>query len=527
MERKAWTSGLVLAALIGLLMIGPLGGSQATAATEEEIEAAIDIGVFWLADQQNADGSWGGYEEAAHTGLALVELQEYAYELGKENPEIESPFDPDYLYSDNVIAGWDYLLQHVYEEGGGVYFGSGWSRTYSTGICLMALAATGTPDRPGVDLDGDANPETFQEIAQEAVDWLAFAQVGSGAYEGGWGYEASEGWADNSNSGYAVLGLAYGEDFGCTVPDEVKTKLDKWIDFIQGDDGGSGYSWPNDWTNVLKTGNLIFQMTFVGDDPGVQRFQDALDYIELHWRDQNQDPGWGYNGPSHRQAMYCLMKGFEYSGIDLIDTDGDGERDDDWFNQDPPASPAQDFASVLVAHQQLDGAWPWDYWGDEILSTTWALLTLEKVAPPPPVIEVPIDVKPQSWPNPLNVNSRGMLPVAILGTQEFDVSQVDPESVALMVGLTLVEPLRWSLEDVATPVEPYIGKGEEDGTDAGPDGQMDLTLKFDTQEVVQALGDVSDRERVLLTIVGALKEEFGGTAIVGEDWVIILTKGEK
>ena len=34
---------------------------------------------------------------------------------------------------------------------------------------------------------------------------------------------------------------------------------------------------------------------------------------------------------------------------------------------------------------------------------------------------VPIDIKPQSCPNPLNVNSKGVLPVAILGTDTFDV----------------------------------------------------------------------------------------------------------
>ena len=34
------------------------------------------------------------------------------------------------------------------------------------------------------------------------------------------------------------------------------------------------------------------------------------------------------------------MKGLEYSGIDLLDTDGDGLSDDEWFNQDPPASPS-------------------------------------------------------------------------------------------------------------------------------------------------------------------------------------------
>ena len=55
----------------------------------------------------------------------------------------------------------------------------------------------------------------------------------------------------------------------------------------------------------------------------------------------------------------------------------------------------------------------------------------------------PLDIKPQACPNPLNVNSQGVLPVAILGTEDFDVTQVDPASVRLAG----VEPLRWDLEE--------------------------------------------------------------------------------
>ena len=63
-------------------------------------------------------------------------------------------------------------------------------------------------------------------------------------------------------------------------------------------------------------------------------------------------------------------------------------------------------------------------------------------------LDVPVDIKPTSCPNPLNVKSKGVLPVAILGTVDFDVSDIDPATV-LLEG---VPPLRWALEDVATPL---------------------------------------------------------------------------
>ena len=135
------------------------------------------------------------------------------------------------------------------------------------------------------------------------------------------------------------------------------------------------------------------------------------------------------------------------------------------------------------------------------------------------VCEIGVDIKPQSCPNPINVKGKGVLPVAILGTEEFDVTTVDPASVQLEG----VAPLRWSLEDVATP---YEGNFNGYCHDLGPDGYLDLALKFDTQELVAALGGVVDGEVLVLHLTGNLKEEFGGTPIRGEDVVVILVSGK-
>jgi hypothetical protein len=149
-------------------------------------------------------------------------------------------------------------------------------------------------------------------------------------------------------------------------------------------------------------------------------------------------------------------------------------------------------------------------------------LTLQKAAPVC-TVKVPVDIKPMSCRNPLNLGGKGVLPVAILGTEQLDVSQVDPASVQLEG----VSPLRWAMEDVATPYEPYIGKqGAFDCTEEGPDGFMDLTLKFKAQEVVAALGDVSDGDVLVLKLTGNLREEYDGKPIEGEDVIVILKKGK-
>lgn len=44
-------------------------------------------------------------------------------------------------------------------------------------------------------------------------------------------------------------------------------------------------------------------------------------------------------------------------------------------------------------------------------------------------MHVSIDVKPGSYPNPINLKSKGLIPVALFGNAEFDVSQVNTASV--------------------------------------------------------------------------------------------------
>ncbi len=159
------------------------------------------------------------------------------------------------------------------------------------------------------------------------------------------------------------------------------------------------------------------------------------------------------------------------------------------------------------------------------------------VAPPPSLVSwwpgdgdatkckdphiVAIDINPQSCPNLLNVKSKDVLSVTILGTMDFDVTEIDVASVRLEG----VAPFRSAVEDVAFPFEPFTGKTEAtDCTDLGPDGLPDLTLKFNKQAIVQALGVVADGDVRVLALTATLTD---GTGIQGEDIVVIVKKGKK
>lgn len=53
---------------------------------------------------------------------------------------------------------------------------------------------------------------------------------------------------------------------------------------------------------------------------------------------------------------------------------------------------------------------------------------------------------------------------------------------------------------------------------------MDLRLKFDTEEILTALGPVNNGDETVLTLTAQLTD---GTFIEGQDCIVILDKGIK
>jgi hypothetical protein len=433
---------LILIPIIVALLV--MTAVPVNAATPEEIGASIDDGIAYLVSAQHPDGSWGdaGSDQYGTTGLVLVKLQDRAFELG-----YDGPFDPDYPLKTNVENGLNYMLTYATtvsistqvhgdpDTNGNTIGVSVGGRNYDTAILAMALAAGRDPSRvvpAGKPLAG----WTYGAVLQDVTDWLAYGQTDNGNGRGGWYYSASNGGssADQSNAGYVQLALMYAQDpfygYECDIPAFVEDELNFWIDYIQNDidgdangyDGGSAYSdgWGTEyWINSLKTGTLLTQMAFVGDDSSDARVQEALNYIGRHWT-ENWEQGWGMDGMVEYQSAYCLMKGFE-----AIDTPMNGVPGvADWY---------QDFANAILDEQNPDGSWPsspayvWpgnspSHWVSPELSTAWALLTLERFAPPPPVAD--FDVIKSASAYTINAGDPVTYTFQVVNTKEIAISNI-------------------------------------------------------------------------------------------------------
>jgi hypothetical protein len=127
---------------------------------------------------------------------------------------------------------------------------------------------------------------------------------------------------------------------------------------------------------------------------------------------------------------------------------------------------------------------------------------------PSATVSVEVDVRPRSCLNPVNLNSRAVVSVVVLGTDDLDVGEVDVASVRVE-GL---EPSRTMYRDRGTPGQ---CRGE-------PDGVLDLVLVTDAAELLAALRDrdvpMVHGMNVSVQVDGVLHD---GTPFVGRDDVFL------
>jgi hypothetical protein len=182
--------------------------------------------------------------------------------------------------------------------------------------------------------------------------------------------------------------------------------------------------------------------------------------------------------------------------------------------------------TCMIANQD----WYWEYPYDTSLFTPWFVVpdgaTLEFIGAYNDIggddtFEVNIvvqetpgvnpcqwmDIKPGSCPNPFNLDSHGVLPVALVGTEDFDVTVVDISSVVLCRadgeggcaapnnGPPGPHPV---IDDVATPFTGDLCECDS----LGGDGIDDLMMHFPSDDVTSALelGDLPSGSVVQLIL---------------------------
>lgn len=410
-------SGYVVTMCTTFVLLGVVHG-----ATDVQKRAAIDKGLEYLAQTQQTSGKWvysGGVEDVAATGAALLAFLEEGYGPGQD-----VVFGTTH-YGDIVGDGLGYLFSQAQPyaigpqpagnpdtngNGVGVKFVPGGNNnrdTYVTGLALPAVTRAAQMN-PGLNVPtGPLAGQSYAQVIQDTVDYLAYGQNDGGVARGGWRYYANYGDSDNSTAQWPPIGLLYAQAAGATIPPFVQGELAYWLDYIQylggtpgtGIHGSSGYNSPTYLNNEGKTGGLLVEMVFaeqtgVGvpyslSNPDVQA---ALAYLNRQWQTTGHSTYDGNFGNPY--AMWSIYKGLEATvGMDdttyitnlhTFDPLTMALDPDDIWNW------LEDYSEFLVDTQNANGSWNgYAYWTGP-LATAWYINILQApVFPPEPTIPAP------------------------------------------------------------------------------------------------------------------------------------------
>lgn len=339
----------------------------------KEIDHSIKLGLKWLYDQQEEDGSWQHYP--AITGLVLSSYL-------RAHPSISE--------SEPMIADGFAFLSSCVKPDGSIYTDD--MPTYNTSICLIAFK--------------DANNPAYDQIIKNAEDFLMGLQVDESLdmttdslFYGGMGYDG-EHRPDLSNLQWAIEAMAIDErkayDPEKKMTDEEKNRIvgkklfyDKALVFLARcqnlqnvnpesyaqNDGGFMYN-----PGVSKAGgsNSYASMTYAGlksmiyarVDKNDPRVQEAYNWISSNYAIETT-PLMGVQGLYYYyQTMAKAMNAY---GTETIQS------------PDGTAHPWRyDLANQLLKTQSADGFWVNEngrWWeNNPVLVTAYSLLALEEIA---------------------------------------------------------------------------------------------------------------------------------------------------
>ncbi len=346
---------------------------------QQEITAAINRGLDWLAAKQKPDGSWSNSDFPAITALAT-----WAF-INGNHPDGEKIIDKavDYITSCAKPNG-GIFVEVPNRKGGGL-------SNYNTAIAMTTLHATGDP--------------ALRPLVLKARSFIAKTQhTGDDVYAGGFGYDAQTNrkYTDLMNTLYSAEAMRFTESAEDSRPaGEARADIDwkKTADYVSrlqntpeaGPDQTGGFIYkPGEskaGTTTTPDGKLVLRsygsMTYAGllaliyadvkrDDP---RVQSAYDWARNHWS-LEENPGMGDEG---LYFFYNVMsRSLNAYGSRVVQTEEKSFID--W---------RKELCHKLLAIQKVDAKEGAGYWSndtnrfweaDPVLVTAYTLLALQQAS---------------------------------------------------------------------------------------------------------------------------------------------------
>jgi len=264
--------------------VAAFGGSEGS-------EAAVELGLDWLARHQSRDGRWSGSGygamcqgpscqaerntyDVALTGLALLAFQGAGYHhvSGK--------------HSEAARAGMGWMVAR--QKGDGSFH----EQTYEHAIATFALA-------DAYALTGD---RALRGPLERAVN---YSVAGQDLAKGGWRYTFRSD-SDTSVTGWQTLALATARRAGVETPAACLARLRRFLDSVTAPSGQAGYTNPGDPTSRTTAIAIICRLMMGApvDDPVIKK---GVPFVLEH---APKDP----SRPDYYHAYYGSLAMFQVGG---------------------------------------------------------------------------------------------------------------------------------------------------------------------------------------------------------------------
>ncbi len=253
------------------------------------------------------------------------------------------------------------------------------------------------------------------------------------------------------------------------------------------------------WQRISGSSNPYPEGIHIGVSSAMAKTGTNSAVIAAYWKESNGELVYRVTTRSTKVSFYYLLavgtldghQGYYYFSVDGVQRLGgrvpavkydDGGTGWLYFEVTGLTDEQHTFEWKLVDRDYYTSCW---YFWDDV--------TFDALP-----IQVIIDIKPGSDPNPLNLGSEGVVPVAVLGAADFDVREVNQESL--------------EFEGNAARRK---GRKEKIGSfsDVNGDGFDDLVVQFPAEGLELTEFDVT------ATVTGALND---GTPIEGTDSIVIV-----
>ena len=365
-------------------------GTEGYWATSYNTETASNLNAFFVNGHLETGAPTNPYTDTVQRGMRRlftlltaypISAQTYSAPIGVQNPDANG--------NGLGIYGYD-------------------TYTYSGGIFMDAIVASGTPN--AVTTTGPANVigRTYRAIVQDMVDFYAYAQTDTGTFMGGWGYSINTGSSDNSANQWAAIGFLGGESVISNGPDGMPGTADdvKWAptpDFVKQANRNSlnntqastancgafydgAFAYTNNvcyfpWGPYGTTPAGMVQMVMDGIGRGNTQWERTENFIRTNFCNAGNSTTaireYYYGLFSFTKAMLLSPGG----GIQLLANQPGNLSPIDWYAAEASAgAPCDGVARTLVDDQLAGGNWGLHniYGYHTGFSTSWAIIMLNQ-----------------------------------------------------------------------------------------------------------------------------------------------------